>query len=188
MIRRPPRSTLFPYTTLFRSFSLANRGAIARAGFEAPWVMIGPLILLAIPAFGAGFSFVARMFVQLPTEKETGWLVPALAVGAALSGAILAIFVYRQRESDPINLAPLRKRFYFDELYSFLISASQELLAKLSAFLDRWILDGAAIRGASTTTWGIGSLLRLFQVGNLQAYAFFFGLGIVGLIYFTVFR
>src|SRR5438477_1171791 len=160
----------------------------ARAGFEAPWVMIGPLILLAIPAFGAGFSLVARMFVQLPAEKETGWLVPALALGAALSGAILAIFVYRQRESDPINLAPLRKRFYFDELYSFLIRASQELLAKLSAFLDRWILDGAAIRGASTTTWGIGSLLRLFQVGNLQAYAFFFGLGIVGLIYFTVFR
>src|SRR3712207_8150131 len=24
MIRRPPRSTLFPYTTLFRSFTLAN--------------------------------------------------------------------------------------------------------------------------------------------------------------------
>src|SRR5438045_6441047 len=135
----------------------------ARAGFEAPWVMIGPLILLAIPAFGAGFSFVARMFVQLPAEHETGWLVPALALGAALSGAILAIFVYRQRESDPINLTPLRKRFYFDELYSFLIRASQELLAKLSAFLDRWILDGAAIRGASTTTWGTGSLLRLFH-------------------------
>src|SRR5437899_8668268 len=26
MIRRPPRSTLFPYTTLFRSSSLAPRG------------------------------------------------------------------------------------------------------------------------------------------------------------------
>src|SRR5690242_21423146 len=25
MIRRPPRSTLFPYTTLFRSFKLAKR-------------------------------------------------------------------------------------------------------------------------------------------------------------------
>jgi hypothetical protein len=32
------------------------------------------------------------------------------------------------------------------------------------------------------------TLLRLFQVGNLQAYAFLFGLGIVGLIYITVFR
>ena len=37
------------------------------------------------------------------------------------------------------DAAPLRKRFYFDELYSFLIRASQELLARLSAFLDRWI-------------------------------------------------
>src|SRR3712207_7336052 len=26
MIRRPPRSTLFPYTTLFRSSSMASRG------------------------------------------------------------------------------------------------------------------------------------------------------------------
>src|SRR3712207_8013564 len=32
MIRRPPRSTLFPYTTLFRSTeALASRDAIARA-------------------------------------------------------------------------------------------------------------------------------------------------------------
>src|SRR2546427_6493126 len=28
MIRRPPRSTLFPYTTLFRSRALAQRGAV----------------------------------------------------------------------------------------------------------------------------------------------------------------
>jgi hypothetical protein len=30
--------------------------------------------------------------------------------------------------------------------------------------------------------------LRLLQVGNLQAYAFLLGLGIVALIYFTVFH
>src|SRR3989442_10917239 len=30
MIRRPPRSTLFPYTTLFRSLVLADRGLYAR--------------------------------------------------------------------------------------------------------------------------------------------------------------
>src|SRR3712207_8339507 len=32
MIRRPPRSTLFPYTTLFRSPGSAPRGAHLRAG------------------------------------------------------------------------------------------------------------------------------------------------------------
>src|SRR5437016_13045374 len=31
MIRRPPRSTLFPYTTLFRSLSPAGRGIAQRA-------------------------------------------------------------------------------------------------------------------------------------------------------------
>src|SRR3712207_8770789 len=30
MIRRPPRSTLFPYTTLFRSWGAANEGAKKR--------------------------------------------------------------------------------------------------------------------------------------------------------------
>src|SRR3954453_17029093 len=160
----------------------------ARAGREAPWVMIGPLVLLAVPAFAAGFGFVARIFVQLPAEKETDWLVPSLALGAALAGAIAAIMLYRNRESDPLSVGALRHRLYFDELYAGLIRMTQELLADVSAFIDRWILDASAVRGASGATYGFGALLRLLQVGNLQAYAFIFGLGIVGLIYFTVFR
>src|SRR5256885_10751361 len=36
MIRRPPRSTLFPYTTLFRSFTVAVRGEFfGRIGRDA---------------------------------------------------------------------------------------------------------------------------------------------------------
>src|SRR2546423_8834350 len=31
MIRRPPRSTLFPYTTLFRSYDLTRDGRASRA-------------------------------------------------------------------------------------------------------------------------------------------------------------
>src|SRR2546425_7650359 len=36
MIRRPPRSTLFPYTTLFRSRT-AGRLTIAPVGFSPTW-------------------------------------------------------------------------------------------------------------------------------------------------------
>src|SRR5690242_20880978 len=39
MIRRPPRSTLFPYTTLFRSARLALGGA----GFPAPCSLLPAL-------------------------------------------------------------------------------------------------------------------------------------------------
>src|SRR2546421_5059078 len=34
MIRRPPRSTLFPYTTLFRSREAVHLDRVARAGAE----------------------------------------------------------------------------------------------------------------------------------------------------------
>src|SRR5256885_12518181 len=34
MIRRPPRSTLFPYTTLFRSAKKALEGLLAGGGFN----------------------------------------------------------------------------------------------------------------------------------------------------------
>src|SRR5256885_11910125 len=34
MIRRPPRSTLFPYTTLFRSWTLAGSDAVGMARLE----------------------------------------------------------------------------------------------------------------------------------------------------------
>src|SRR3712207_8138301 len=36
MIRRPPRSTLFPYTTLFRSLDLIGRLSYVKAELDAP--------------------------------------------------------------------------------------------------------------------------------------------------------
>src|SRR2546422_5476992 len=36
MIRRPPRSTLFPYTTLFRSIELADGRKLTADGFVGP--------------------------------------------------------------------------------------------------------------------------------------------------------
>src|SRR5438094_231341 len=78
--------------------------------------------------------------------------------------------------------------FYFNEFYSWLINWTQEFLARISAFCDRWIIDAGVVGGTSGGTWGIGALLRLIQGGNLQAYLFLFGLGIVALIYFAVFH
>src|SRR3712207_7488360 len=40
MIRRPPRSTLFPYTTLFRSMDVAP-AALAALGQQYPLSMLG---------------------------------------------------------------------------------------------------------------------------------------------------
>src|SRR3712207_8661275 len=42
MIRRPPRSTLFPYTTLFRSEA---RIGMTVLGYGHPWEAGGPMVL-----------------------------------------------------------------------------------------------------------------------------------------------
>ena len=88
----------------------------------------------------------------------------------------------------PVTVELLRHKFYFDEFYGWLIYWTQGLLAHVAAFIDRWVIDAGVVGGSSRGTWGIGALLRLIQVGNLQAYAFLFGLGVVALIYFAVMR
>ena len=164
------------------------RSEIARESHESPFVMTGPLIVLALLATLGGFAFFARNFLALPIEKGATLFVPAFAIVALTLGSGLAIAFYRNRTSEPFDVELLRHKFYFDEFYSWLIDWTQELLARISAFFDRWIIDTGAVGGTSGGTWGIGALLRLVQLGNLQAYLFLFGLGIVALIYFTVFH
>jgi len=150
--------------------------------------MTGPLIVLALLATLGGFAFFARRFLALPIEKEVAVFVPAVAIVALILGSGLAIVLYRNRASEPLDLQLLRHKFYFDEFYRWLIYWTQELLAGVFAFFDRWIIDAGAVSGSGRGTLGIGALLRLIQIGNLQAYLFLFGLGIVALIYFAVFH
>jgi NADH-quinone oxidoreductase subunit L len=163
------------------------RSDVARRGTESPLVMIVPLLILALFAFIAGLQRVAQHFLVVPREEPV-FAVPALALLALVLGAALALWHYRNRERDPLHVDLIRHRFYIDEFYDWLIDRTQELLARVANFFDRWIIDAGVVRGSSGGTFGLGSLLRLFQVGNLQAYAFLFGLGIVALIYFTLFR
>src|SRR5437899_8628638 len=56
MIRRPPRSTLFPYTTLFRSFDAVHQAAVCGSG------IVGSRGRGLIPAF---FPFLDRKSTRL---------------------------------------------------------------------------------------------------------------------------
>src|SRR3712207_7664615 len=58
MIRRPPRSTLFPYTTLFRSLAVDRREVTD----ERPW-SLSPAALRAAPA-------AARLVLPSPNGRS----------------------------------------------------------------------------------------------------------------------
>src|SRR5258705_8887007 len=57
MIRRPPRSTLFPYTTLFRSYAILSAAILHQFRREGPAVQkqAQDLIMLASERGFAGF-------------------------------------------------------------------------------------------------------------------------------------
>jgi NADH-quinone oxidoreductase subunit L len=176
---------------------------------ESPRVMLIPLILLAIPSVLAGwpipFIGIRNFFLSWETGvfRSTGQLsadataarlpeigfflgeaVPAVIV---LLGVASAYALYRGRASDPLHIRVLAHKFYIDEFYDRALVHGQQLFANFWSWIDSWILDGLIIRGAAYLSVGVGELLKLFQTGSLQTYAFLFSLGGGLLIYFTLF-
>src|SRR3712207_7632788 len=74
MIRRPPRSTLFPYTTLFRScMRLMHLGLDAHMVADMTTPPVGPGDLF-IASVGPGELAVALAFLGVRSEEHTSEL------------------------------------------------------------------------------------------------------------------
>jgi NADH-quinone oxidoreductase subunit L len=111
----------------------------------------------------------------------------AVSLLAVAAGVASGFYLYKGKNKDSVDIPLFEHKFYFDEFYRSLIKWTQDLLADVSAFFDRWVIDGGLVRGLGGITWGAGFALRFLQIGNLQAYAFLFGAGVVLLLYFILF-
>src|SRR3712207_9302417 len=70
MIRRPPRSTLFPYTTLFRSVQLATMQELARYWTTDYDWRKGEARLNALPQFMTEIDGVDIHFIHVRSKHE----------------------------------------------------------------------------------------------------------------------
>ena len=175
--------TTFYMTRLFVvAFMGEPRSAQAERAKESPGVMTVPLLVLAVPSVLAGYF----------NAHEPNPLVLAASLVVVVFGMLVANTVYSGAKADPLparfgRLAKaLRNRFWFDEIYQWLIDNVQENLAKLADAIDRWVIAGLLVRGAHGTTELTGRVLRLAQTGNLQTYAFWFAAGMAVLLVFTL--
>src|SRR5256885_2502833 len=90
MIRRPPRSTLFPYTTLFRSAVSRCAAALGRCAATAAGGGAGL-------SFGAGLEPSGRAAVSHLQHTEPG-------AGPSPAGDLAAVAV-AAAENPPVDLA-----------------------------------------------------------------------------------
>jgi NADH-quinone oxidoreductase subunit L len=180
--------TAFYMTRLFVvAFLGHSRSDHASHAHESPLVMTAPLVILSIAACIGGFPFIASAFIKLPEHEGSPIGSMVISLIAFLAGATSSFYLYRGKDKDEIDVPLFEYRFYIDEFYTSLTKWTQDLLANVSGFVDRWIIDGGLVRGLSGVTWGFGFALRFLQTGNLQAYAFLFGAGVVLLLYYILF-
>src|SRR5256885_14315777 len=97
MIRRPPRSTLFPYTTLFRSrpcWSLSREGTRAKSGLEGVPALssgeAGSEGLASADLLAGGVAREARL-LRLPAEGTAAGVWPSAMASAPAEPAEPAI-------------------------------------------------------------------------------------------------
>jgi NADH-quinone oxidoreductase subunit L len=189
--------TAFYMTRLFVvTFLGSARSKAAEHAHDGPVTMTGPLVILAVLSLIAGYQHLAGPVlgeglwksIEGIEEYDGRGIVMALATCAFVGGLISGFVLYNGQAKDPIVITLFKNKFYFDELYAAIIAGTQDLLATLARFLDQWLIDGVLVRLTSGLAWGTGFVLRFLQFGNLQGYAFLFGLGVVATIYLLVFR
>jgi NADH-quinone oxidoreductase subunit L len=147
-----------------------------------------PLVILAalsvVAGWGTGSYFTTHAEGHAAHAHS---VVPMLlAIGAFALGTFAAYSIYNGKTRETVSFPLFRHKFYFDEIYGAIVAGTQDVLAYAAKGIDAVI--SAAARGLGMLAWAGGFLLRLFQIGNVQAYSFIFGLGVVALIWFLIFR
>ena len=185
-------TTFYMFRLFFIAFLGKSRSDNASHAKEVGPLMFVPLIILAVLALVSGFQPVAESIA--PAYHHEGFhFGPAFiaSVLAVLIGFGLAYKLYANAEKDPLTDKGLfkvfRNKFYIDEAYAKIVGYGQDTVAAFVHFFDELIISGLIVGGFSRAAGGIGRIFGRLQSGNLQGYAVLFGLGVLLVIYLTVF-
>ncbi|MBU6181893.1 MAG: NADH-quinone oxidoreductase subunit L, partial [Verrucomicrobia bacterium] len=178
-------TAFYIFREFFGVFFGKARSEHAEHAKEQPASMLIPMLLLTIPALLAGFPFVQEHFftLQHPEESAVPHLLHPFLYAMFFGGAGLAALLYFKAEKDPISIPLFANRLYIDDIYYWFVNKIQGGGSAVLSWADRWVVDLVVVQLPSKLAWATGFVLRFLQLGNIQAYAFLFGAGVVGLLY-----
>jgi NADH-quinone oxidoreductase subunit L len=189
---------------------------------ESPRVMTLPLVILAfgsvvagwigLPAVLGGSQFEHWLEPVLGGHPEghgsqaQEWGLMGLSITVAVLGFLLAYHLYYRKSLDPERFSSvgsglpyrvLLNKYYVDELYQFVFVSGTLLLARIGAWIDRYIIDfivdGSAkltafvswinglfdnyvidwiVNKLANSTFATGDRFRKVQTGNINSYLY----------------
>jgi NADH-quinone oxidoreductase subunit L len=180
---------------------------------ESPWIMLGPLVILAILSVIGGWVGVPDAFGG--SDEAEHFLAPVFTGGIAGVGShaqelILAgtsvltallgfyiayIFYYKKPRTAaaiagrfPALYRLVENKFYIDEIYSAVIVSPLLMFSRLflGGLIDGGVVDGSGA-AAGGVTKGLSSLVRRVQSGNIRSYAGWLALGAAAVLIVMIF-
>ena len=187
-------TTFYMCRLFFIVFFGEARSENAKNAKEVGPIMFVPLAILAALAVFAGFPFLAERISPLyyAPEHLIEFGIPLLAsILAVLAGAGLAFFFYFNKKKDSLANNPIAKTFansfYVDKVYAQLVKYGINVKAATIEFIDEFIIGGLIVGGLARCTSALGQLFNRAQSGSIQTYTLLMGVGILLVIYLTVF-
>jgi NADH-quinone oxidoreductase subunit L len=159
---------------------------------ESPWVMLGPLLVLAAGAIFAGALFYpyflgehAEAFWRHAVPLEHGahhdfptWVIWA-PLAVTVAGFLFAVIFYLWQTGAAKALAKgplwafLYNKWYFDEIYDFFFVKGARALGDLFWKVgDQRFIDGLGPDGVAATSRFFSRVLRRVQTGFVYHYSF----------------
>ena len=175
-----------------------TRSENASHAHEGGLALTAPLALLAVLSVIGGYGWfysavlrggVAKVIELVPEahgSDHTVILVTSLVV--LLLGAGAAFTLYRPASTDALAekspglfglLGALKVSF--DRFYDYYVAKIQQRFAMVLNFIEQIFLAGVIIRGMAGVVGLVGLGMRALHVGNLNAYVYWFLLGVVAL-------
>jgi NADH-quinone oxidoreductase subunit L len=169
-----------------------HRSENADHAHEVGPLMFVPLVMLAAMAVGSAWltgplgAMDPRMHAHGHHEGHA--IILGASIVSLVLGLIAGFVLYNGKDKDPLSIPLLKNRFYIDGIYdNFVVRYFQDAFAAIVHFFDELLINGLLVGGLSRGAASFGNLFRRVQSGELQGYAFSFGLGVILVIYFTVF-
>jgi NADH-quinone oxidoreductase subunit L len=162
-----------------------TRSDDAAHAHEVKPIMWVPLVILAVMAVVSAW-LTGPLNAYRPHQADL--IIVIASVTTLVLGLGAGFFLYHGKQKDPISIPAFRDRLYFDSFYdNVVVRYFQDAFAAVIHFLDEVVINGLIVGGSARAAQSLGNLFRRVQGGSLQGYSFAFGLGILLVIYFTVF-